>query len=148
MSDYLPEPRNCKEALLYKLCIKKYPPGSDTITWDGNTEGLVHSDNFTYAYKVSDNVLIMDDLADGGKFAYGSVTYKFTVGDLIDTGNGIIYYKSAHVFFVSENGVGVAIEDLENISFPEPGLYFLKANSASYVKYLTINGYTGFPITE
>lgn len=108
--------------------------GGDTLTWDGNTEGLVSvADTF---YKVSDAVPTADDVVNGAAIEYadGSLDVSFT-----DTGVGVfIDTLAGSCVIVLESGIGV---DVGGMAFPETGVYF---NGAISVSSLTIPGYTGF----
>lgn len=110
----------------------------DTLTWDGNTDGLVSVvDSF---YKVADNIVTADELANGFsyKFDYGEVIE----GPAIELANGVLTDGDA-VIFVDENGAGAIIETLGD-AFPEPGIYLAGQIGDFYVSSLTIPGYNGF----
>lgn len=110
----------------------------DTLTWDGNTEGLVSIGGLMF--KVSDTVLSYDDFA--------------TDGFSVETTNGQQSGEQSNLLFLQEYGVvasvgqfysfpesavGVDISGGEGIIPTESGTYFT-ANMRS----LTIPGYTGF----
>ena len=109
-----------------------------TLTWDGNTDGLVSvADAF---YKVADAVLSLSDVANGYSVvvpAFGTVTEVDTPPEEI--ADGIVLIGGA-IVSVAESGVGV---DVDGLSFPEAGTYFMKTVDVC-VGSLTINGYTGF----
>lgn len=113
----------------------------DTLTWDGNTEGLVNQ--LDRWYKVSDSIVSMDYLANGCTFVIGGDTENIPVDLIMELVSGII---TAHgfVWFVAEQGVGVDLG--EGIIFTESGVYFT-AEDADYVSSLTIPGYNGFETT-
>lgn len=105
--------------------------GGDTLTWDGNTEGLDTYSNVYY--RVSDVSPTMNDFVNGG-------TIKKSDGTIIefknyhaneDMGKIDIYMGEIYVFLTEQNGIPA-------------GVYFRNLNGA-YVTSFTINGYTGFP---
>lgn len=113
----------------------------DTLTWDGNTDGLVSVvESF---YKVADNIVTADELANGFSytFDYGEVVE----GPAIELANGVLSDGDA-VIFVDENGAGAIIEAL-GVAFPEPGIYLAGQIGEFYVSSLTIPGYNGFGTT-
>lgn len=114
---------------------------SDTLTWDGNTEGLISMGNDDMKlYRVSGLVPSADEMNEG--LVIRSVT---GIGDAqpVSMGvNGLMAAASTNdetsfVIFVSKEAVGVVIEG--GMMFTKPGIYF-----TSGVRALTINGYTGF----
>lgn len=126
------------------------PTGGDTITWDGNTEGLAASkelDGGTY-YKVCDDIpdVTADTFAYSAKttfqFGDGSVGSGNTSGDSTDVMEGPTgcYYTYTGYYIVTEQGVGDV--------FPEKGVYLKKRVSEEYTFFvceLTFSGFTGFP---
>ena len=120
--------------------------GGDTLTWDGNTSGLVSDDSGMF-YKVSDVTPSIGDFSNGG-----SVT--FDMGGVVDSATfdstGVIE-MGTNVYGHMEGTFIVALED--NVSdgygvYPEKGIYFIvNPNVPLTVTSLTIPGYTGF-ITE
>ena len=118
--------------------------GGDTLTWDGNTEGLVNLDSMFY--KVSDVVPTLDDLVNGCTATANGIQYPCSAiqdGDLI--------YVSA------EDGSPVAMlvpfdnaydsSGSEDTKVTEKGIYFFHYSVSGisvFVSSLTINGYTGF----
>lgn len=113
--------------------------GGDTLTWDGNTEGLVGSANMFY--KVSAVVPTMSDfangatinLSDGGQMA-------LSAGDIVD-----LSAEGVNVIVISELCF-IALEDnIVNFDFPFPekGIYFFRYGEL-FTSSLTIPGYTGF----
>lgn len=119
--------------------------GGDTLTWDGNTEGLVNLDSTLY--KVSDVVPTLDDLVNGCTATANGIQYPCSAiqdGDLI--------YISA------EDGSPVAMlvpfdnayagSGSEETKVAEKGTYLfcyaVDPEFSVFVSSLTINGYTGF----
>lgn len=114
--------------------------GGDTLTWDGNTEGLVSV--MGTLYKVSDAVPAAEN------FNNGFVLMCATTEGLRDLSPGctitevsgitaIMFDTGAPLAWsVPESVVGV---DLGGLVIDKPGLYF-----AADIRSLTIKGYTGF----
>ena len=109
---------------------------SDTLTWDGNTDGLeVYSELF---YKVSDAVPAKTDFADGFTLQLNTgESYTGTVEDVGEEGNVIIVSEAVAIIpndFTAEDG-----------SVHSKGTYFVLNNEyGMYTSFLTIPGYTGF----
>jgi len=120
------------------------PTGGDTLTWDGNTEGLVSTVGDDFAlYKVCDVVPSVEDVMKGAIISIstpmGSAIYPV---EAIEMGHGA---WATDVFFgVPESAVGI---DLDGIVFSESGLYAVDAGSGTTIS-LQINGYTGFPVLK
>lgn len=131
---------------------------SDTLTWDGNTEGLYSV--LGMFYKVSDAIPTLADLQNGGILSALGTDDPFTSGQVVDieslgAGEGCI-------IIVNVNGdplVGVALKvgataTLEGVTatFEETGVFFLRqqlsTNVYIHIGKLTINGYAGFETTE
>lgn len=101
--------------------------GGDTLTWDGNTEGLETDDG--QFYKVTDIAPSIEAFANGG-----SVT--------VNTGD-ILPFTSAEI---TEFDAGFTVGEYALI-----GANFgtrLLAVGGNYISSLTINGYTGFTTTK
>lgn len=123
-----------------------FPPtsgGGDTLTWDGNTEGLLCQ--LDIYYKVSDAIVTIADLASGCTCIGGQYSWDLTITELAP---GMVLAMDANVLyvalFVTEEGVGV---DVNGVSISEAGVYFLldpNTGTGTYISSLTINGYTGF----
>lgn len=123
---------------------------SDTLTWDGNTDGLVSVEGSFY--KVSDAVPILSDFSNGVSVISTNIsdlTEKEVQipADLIgEPTPGIVMIAEGEVgFCVSSEGVGIDID--KGVFFDEPGTYLPK-NQLNFVSSLTIPGYTGFTKTE
>lgn len=110
---------------------------SDTLEWDGNTEGLVCVGGMLY--KVSDATPTMDNLSngavmtmssgEGGELAGGDDIYQ--LGDIIIVGNAVIA--------LTDNATYEFLG-----TFPKKGTYFLMLEGDMFMSKLTIPGYTGF----
>jgi hypothetical protein len=122
----------------------------DTLTWDGDTSGLVSTvdiNGYTY-YKVSDAVPTLDDLIGGGTIVHidGGDSDEMDLGDY-ESYDGTIMLPRG-IFIVSEDNA-ILTEDFGgdapySIQFPKKGLYFVYYEEKNRTKSLTINGYTGF----
>ena len=119
------------------------PTGGDTLTWDGNTEGLTcAADMF---YKVSDIVLTADDVVNGATVTamFNGAPVETTIsGDEVESAQGLIMLSN--VISVATEAVGV---DFDGMVFNETGLYFVAAYSVC-TSSLTIPGYTDFPFVK
>lgn len=115
--------------------------GGDTLTWDGNTEGLVNV--LDMLYKVSDAIVTIDDFANGWScvMSDGRISSE-TAEYASELAPGVV--SALSMFCVAESGVGV---DLEGLAFPESGIYFVKMDGI-HTTSVTIPGYTGFPSTK
>lgn len=120
--------------------------GGDTLTWDGNTEGLEYislDGDVVALYHVSNATPTVEDLDKGYalSFQYGNTVNT----SYQDTGAGFIILSSDFAgVIVYEEAVGV---DLDGIIFPKSGIYFVNIDmgaESDYANKLTINGYTGF----
>ena len=117
------------------------PTGGDTLTWDGNTEGLVNAINMFY--KVSDAIVTIDDFANGWSYVMsdgriGSETAEYAS----EYAPGVV--SALSMYCIAESGVGV---DIGGVAFPESGIYFVKIDGM-HLTSVTIPGYTGFPVTK
>ena len=113
--------------------------GGDTLTWDGNTEGLVSAADVFY--KVSDVVPTLEDFKNGCAITLCGEDIEFSYEDAensCDVLNGVIGLDGFYV--VPADLVG---EDIFGMSFPEAGIYFVN-DGYDVCTRLTIPGYTGF----
>lgn len=114
--------------------------GGDTLTWDGNTEGLVsvEADGAVF-YRISAATPSLEEIRTGTLIVYGAI--GDTGGDLVDElesasdVGGIIVAPSGVMVFVAADNTA-----FNGITFPKKGIYV----AASYEMMLTIPGYTGF----
>ena len=116
--------------------------GGDTLTWDGNTEGLAGVDfdgagTYTH-YCISGTVPSGTDVANGATITMIGGASRSTT--FTDTETGFMYENEFAVLIVDENAVGV---DIDGLVFDKAGIYVTDSISS-----LTINGYTGFPTTK
>lgn len=118
---------------------------ADTITWDGNTEGLVTNTNNPQFYKVSSAIPTLEDFANGGAvalFKNGIPGYApFAASDIESNYRGVLNICSYAVVVIPYAGYD---HSTAYGIFPEAGVYFHKYDDGFYVSLLKINGYTGF----
>jgi hypothetical protein len=123
--------------------------GGDTITWDGNIEGLdcANSDINGDMCKISDAIITLDDLQNGCQYFMNVPEYPEDSGliplepyDIVDFGTALVSGNFS-IAFVSEPNTVV-----NDWTFPSAGVY-VRWTPSGYISSLTINGYTGF-ITE
>ena len=112
--------------------------GGDTLTWDGNKEGLLAVEEMLY--KVSDAVPSLSDFSNGGIFIMSNGTQAdFTIENIIDyDGSGVLLLNSGGFYIIPEDNL-----EFNDMTFPEKGVYFVDAGGR-YIEVLTIHGYTGF----
>lgn len=116
--------------------------GSDTLTWDGNTDGrLIVNDAFV---KISDVVLTSDDLENGYKFSYvfDGVTDERELTEYECPNDDILVICDGGVICVSTDGVSI-----DEFVFPEKGIYIGIGYTEASPVSLTIHGYNGFETT-
>lgn len=127
---------------------------TDTITWDGNTNGLEYAslgsgDPTTIAYHISDAVPTDEDLINGvTSVVFASYSGKKITYDVAFESDD----ESIKVGLASTNIVVIICSKdnhtYEGITFPKKGIYFIRSEADSGYYYitesLTINGYTGF----
>lgn len=107
---------------------------ADTLTWDGNTdgmEGIVLGEN-TY-YHVSDVVPTDEELSNG-------TTVKSTS---LPTPVSVTFMEPSGSFKMDVLGCVIICSDEVDSAFPKKGIYFL-STADRRTEYFTINGYAGF----
>ena len=123
---------------------------SDTLTWDGNTDGLVQVKD-TLIYKMSDAVPILSDFSNGASIIITNISdltekeVQIPANAIVELIPGIVIIDDGKIFFISSEGVGIDID--YGLIFNEPGTYFIKSRR-DFISSLTIPGYTGFTKTE
>ena len=127
--------------------------GGDTLTWDGNTEGLI-SVLDTY-FLVSNTVPSLTDLQAGGVLTLNDgETLTFNSDSVLDCeasgmgANCIVIASEPSVFIALKDGAVFTMEG-DSITFEKSGVYFpcMPASNGiddTYITKFTINGYTGF----
>ena len=123
---------------------------SDTLTWDGNTDGLESVElpilGIT-AYKISDSIISLNDLVNG-----------FSVVTPVDGEISLSYDEIVSSGMFNEDGFtfadAFAIVPTDNytfsdmgVTFPSKGVYATVADGQAMISSLTIQGYSGFPTT-
>lgn len=115
--------------------------GGDTLTWDGNTDGLVSTLVFGElpVYKVSDVVVTLDDCPNG--IIVGGTAEDITVpyDEIVTAYNDIGMIGVEFFYCVPSDGF-----EIPDTVFPEKGIYLLSLPGEVVVTKLTIPGYTGF----
>ncbi len=119
--------------------------GGDTLTWDGNTEGLVCTTVWGIpCYKLSDAILTENDIGEEALMYFANgVGLGKDEGLVQATLNGLVYGADGLFLavpndnFVFDDGNGNAI------AIPEKGVYF-GLSDGNYPTSLTIPNYTGF----
>lgn len=113
--------------------------GGDTLTWDGNTEGLecfdLMGDGSGYMYKISDSLPAMTEISNGVTVITETETETISADGVsaVIAQQGDVIMHGATKFLIVLNDVtsdGMTMKK---------GLYFAPATRS-----LTINGYTGF----
>lgn len=125
----------------------EYVEYSDTLVWDGNTEGL-ESDASGTLFLVSDITPTIEDFQNGHVIKIDAENEEWVVDSVIED-NGTITDDTGFFFVVYEDNTTI-----EWTSFPKKGIYFsgtaqnpMARLAAPTVEYLRINGYNGFPTT-
>lgn len=120
--------------------------GGDTLTWDGNTEGL---EVFQGAYyKVSDAAPTMADLANGVTMTLHSNVLGIEISETISAEN--IGEEDGLIIFINSPEsqsmpVVIVLADVNEEDFSlSKGTYFIGEPAEFIARSLTIPGYTGF----
>lgn len=122
--------------------------GGDTLTWDGNTEGLVCLEGMLY--KVSDASPSEEDLSNGFTVTFlDGITGTQEDFTIIQWATDVIALTIGDfpvIVSVLSGGVGV---EIDGASFPESGLYYtdlaqIGFPNRGHISSFTIPGYTGF----
>ncbi len=122
---------------------------SDTLLWDGNTEGkqsfdLITTEGTLTYYNVSENVITFDDLKNGYILEMSDLSKTMSVGlkvtDIEKVNDKVIFDQSIpFVAFVLEDNA-----TLYGSTIPKKGIYFIYGELTGYVSRIKIEGYTGF----
>lgn len=118
--------------------------GNDTLTWDGNTDGL---DSFVSGsigpfYKISEATPAMDEVV-GGTYLIGERTVEITADDLLETNPEFLgAYLISLVVYIVPNDVTLNGEAIKK------GTYFISSEKTGTVHALTVPGFTGFNAKE
>ena len=121
------------------------PTGSDTLTWDGNTEGLYSfADAF---FRVSDSVVTPSDLTNGFSFTMNGERIESTLEEFVSTGAFVMddgFMILEYMLFVPHDNYDLSVVEEEG-TLPK-GVYFAHIPGILEVTELSIPGYTGFPV--
>lgn len=111
----------------------------DTLTWDGNTEGLVSVADMLY--KISDNVLTIDDVQNGAIVTTSNKeATTYSADQILEFTNAYGLVCFGGVYSVPSDSF-----ELEGMVFPKAGIYVMAAASAAaYTESITIPGYGKF----
>lgn len=120
---------------------------NDTLTWDGNTDGLICADD-TF-YKVSDIVLTASDVSNGVSLVSSINDIDSTI-DLPAEAVQSAFSPSDGFAIIADKVIVVPYDgwDKLDFAFPKAGIYFLNYGGTTRVKSFTVNGYKGFESTQ
>lgn len=120
--------------------------GGDTLTWDGNTDGLesLQIDEAEF-YRVSNVIPTLSECANGCTLSYDDGSTSVVLGDfeiksLMDDGSDAAYGAMPYMIIIPKT---VTMGETTFLK----GVWFYN-HSDGYICSLTINGYTGFTITK
>jgi hypothetical protein len=121
----------------------------DTLTWDGNTDGLTPIGDIMY--HISDVIPTVEDLQNGGILTVNIggelMSVPFTVDIIIPMGENCVSVMLEGMPFVV-----IAMSDSIDLGngmiLPKSGVYFLHMEGEMTVASLTLNGYAKFEATE
>ena len=118
----------------------------DTLTWDGNTEGL--SSVADLFYLISDVIPTLEDLQNGGITTQSDGrSYTFNSEQLLEMGSdAIVINVGIASIIVLKGGASFPVENV-TLVFEKAGIYSVH-NGKDYLAALKINGYNGFERTE
>ena len=121
------------------------PTGGDTLTWDGNTEGLVSNDSLIGEpyYLVSNSTPTLADCSSGVMGVATDLGPEHLVA--IETVQNIIFLIPEGFDIPFAFVVAVDNLEIDGLAFEKKGVYFLMASDGLGITSLTIPGYTGFP---
>lgn len=120
-------------------------PGTDTVYWDGNREGLVKAEGYN-RYLVSTAAPTLADFENGAS----NTKLQSGTESTTNLGMGTAIYEAGEGCIVVGNTI-VALKDgatLGDEVYPKKGTYFTWIGNNSYTTRLTINGYTGFLVSK
>ena len=116
----------------------------DTLTWDGNTEGLVSVEGeYDTFYRISDAIVTIDDVKNGVILTDGAESYTFPFEEINAVYNefGVLFVADTIIFAPSDNFTGIGM------TFPKAGVYLLAVPVGVNSISITIPGYNGFETT-
>ena len=136
----------------------EYTAYGDTLTWDGNTEGLYNV--LGMFYKVSDAIPTLADLQNGGAFTIYGADVLFSSDNIMNVEDLGAGNDCVVILINGDPAVGVALKEGASATlggvtatFEETGVFLLgqfaeTLNAFVYISKLTIKGYTGFENTK
>lgn len=125
----------------------------DTLTWDGNTEGLLSvdllGDGTTIAYHITDVAPTLDDFAEGGWVAFSSGIKNKITGSTVLPASETVLVDANYNFIVALEDGATATVPVNGINFtlsaPKKGLYFVSyAQNSRFITEFTIKRFGGF----
>ena len=141
-------PDYIKNRTHYEETVEVY---GDTLTWDGNTEGLekitmLNGDEF---YRVSNAVLSETDLLNGfsiGSTIYGEVVdFPYSEGNVIAI-SGVLMLGEENILVIPADNHNLIMDGQVVMTFSKKGTYFVNMDGY-YITSLAIPGYAGFKTT-
>lgn len=124
---------------------------SDTLTWNGDTEGKVVAVNtvdpsLSYV-RVSSLIPTLAELQKGGSYATtgaDGIPYEqpFTSENIVDS-DTLINCFDGYVLIAKEDGASF-VDEYTNCALPKAGIYYAYFGAEGYTSKLTITDYTGF----
>lgn len=119
--------------------------GGDTLTWDGNTDGLECLALAYPSYKISNISPSSEDLANGYTLIISDGATQSTEVPVEEAMDGVYVLGSVSGFYYAM----FVVEDISADGMTiNKGTYFVKQENSAYLASLTINGYTGFTTTK
>lgn len=121
--------------------------GGDTLTWDGNTDGLecvAMAGGFLILYHVSDVVPLVSDFSNGFKLEMNGETSDVPAEEVqpMFLEDGCLFMELLAI--IPEDNYTIPNDEFGDTIFPKKGVYFINIPDFGFVTSITINGYTGF----
>lgn len=116
--------------------------GGDTLTWDGNIEGLDCFGNLYY--RVSDAAPTIEEARAGGSFGITDGTASNTLA--FDESHVLVQDDVAYFIHMGDFSYILVVlqEIVEGGDTVKKGVYFMNYGNGTHITSLTISGYTGF----
>lgn len=115
--------------------------GCDTLTWDGNTSGLIAVNAMEeigmIAYYMSDATISDEDVVNGFSPVFAGESVELGA-DAISSDDDVIIFADFAIYAKKDNA------NYNNVTYPNKGVYFVYYDTVNYTASLTINGYAGF----
>lgn len=120
--------------------------GGDTLTWDGDTSGLIGV--MGHSYLISENAPTIEDFANGFKvnfFINGAIqSDELESSSVTSLGDALVIEGGLVLIVYADNYTNPEFGD---VTFPKKGTYFSKIPNGMEMRSLTIPNYTGFVTT-